>query len=172
MELDRKDRWMLYNQHKILAKLYPDEAGYYDRAAEAIGDGYQYKYGHLAQHIYERSLSEDQCVFVYSVMGMFMRLKWAYEDLSDEDKAHIPIHEIGFRGFDGNNETMYMGYARWIVKDGRSFQNIKDGGDSLNSHMPTLSLYRNMLAVWKSRSLETKEKITKDDIVEVTSAKY
>ncbi len=172
MELNRKDRWILYNQHKILAKLYPNEADYYDRAAEAIGDGYAYEYSHLAQNIYERGLSEDQCIFVYSVMGMFMRLKWAYEDLSHEDKADIPTHKIEFRGFDGNNETMYLGYARWIVKEGQSFQNIKDGGDGLNSHMPTLNLYRNMLAVWKSRELETKEKITKDDIVAVTSATY
>ncbi len=172
MRLDRIQRLMLYNQYKIMEKLYPEEANYYKRAAQAVGDGYEHEYSYLAQNIYERGLSEDQCKFVYNVMGMHMRLKWAYDDLSNADKAEIPAHQIEFHGFDGNNETNYLGYARWIVGDGHSFQNIRDGGDGLNSHMPTLSRYQNMLNEWQARGLEQKQEITKEDILAVVSVGY
>lgn len=166
MKLSRIERWSLSNQYRILAKLYPDEADSYERAADALESGYELEYDRLAQHVYEDELTIEQCRFVYNVMGMYQRLKWAYEDLPAGEKAEINPHLLEFPGFDGNNETEYLGYARYIVSDGRSFQNLNERGD-FNSHMPTLGPYQNMLTVWQK--LERKQTLTKDDILSVVN---
>lgn len=42
MKLSQTERWILYNQYRILANLYPEEADSYDHVAAALGDGYEY----------------------------------------------------------------------------------------------------------------------------------
>ena len=170
MELDRKERLVLHNQYLILDKLYPNQS--YDRNAEIVSDGYAAEYDHLILHIFEPGLSVQDCKFVRDVMYMFMRLKWAYEDLPEGEKADVPKHGITFSGFDGNNETELMGYARFLVEDGHSFQNIRNDSDGMNSHMPTVSRYRNMLDIWKFGGMDTKEKLTKADVLALANAKH
>jgi len=38
--------------------------------------------------------------------------------------------------------------------------------------MPTVARYRNMLDIWRSQRMETKERLTKDDVLTLANATY
>ena len=163
MELDRKERLFLHNQYRILDKLYPNQG--FDRDADIVRDSYEGEYGRLAAHIYDQGLSVEECTFVRDVMSMYRCLRWAYEALSAEDRVAIPAQTIAFRGFDREHATMLMAYARFLAGDGHSYPFIEEGSDGLNIDPPTVTRYRTMLDIWKLRHMETKERLTKDDIL-------
>jgi uncharacterized protein YfbU (UPF0304 family) len=165
MQLSRTERLLLSNQYRILAKLYPDEAEHFAKAGAIVEDGYELEYYQLDQHISEKPLSEEQCREVYDILEMFWQIKHAYEGLAD--KTGIPEHMTEFFGFDGNYETRYLGYARFLFKDDR-YPGLKKG-DNYNSHAPLLPLMRKMVAEWKKSAV--KHELTRDDLLRITSQK-
>ena len=96
---------------------------------------------------------------VINILGMWSDIEQSYELLSDEEKKELEekASPFGknpeFRGFDGNNETEYMGTAMFIVNDLDRFTEFK--GRIFNSHMPTKEAYERMLPVFKKISNET-----------------
>jgi uncharacterized protein len=75
---------------------------------------------------------------------------------------------VKFAGFDGNNETSQMAYARYFCEHrGGRYKTL--GIKDLNSHFPLRSLYRAMVKAWKKSANE--HELTRDDIVRITSAK-
>lgn len=118
--------------------------------AGALENGYEGEYDQLARHIAGRPLSSQQGAFVRDVLVMFLELQrtydalpeeeqaavmahplnfsspWrGYDDLSKEQEAQeeaaIESHHLAFPGFDGQAEPELLGYARWLVADGRSY---------------------------------------------------
>jgi hypothetical protein len=77
--------------------------------------------------------------------------------------------KIKFNGFDGNNETKHMNIARFLIKEMGHFTEFKDRGGyrgDINSHFPTLDVYRRMLSVFTPirkkldrRNLDAKEMV-------------
>ena len=65
-----------------------------------------------------------------------------------------------FRGFDGNDESEFRGYALYLQRAKR-WENVLGRGD-LNSHAPTRDRYDHMLEEWKA-SVD-KDELTKEDI--------
>lgn len=164
MHLSRIERWLLSNQFAILAKLYPQEAKEYERMKEAVDWGYEFEFHEMAQHIVADGMSEDACKEVLEILSMFDYLKNGYDQLSD--KSGIDEHGVTFIGFDGNNETSYLGYAEYFCSKGRFGNlNIRD----FNSHCPTIDMYRRMLEA--HRESKDKYRLTKDDIVRITAAR-
>ncbi|HEY4658198.1 MAG TPA: YfbU family protein [Gemmatimonadaceae bacterium] len=160
MALSMTERWILSNQYRILAALYPDEAEALAERREAIESGYEAHYE--PDYIYRETMSVGACDEVVSILNMFRALKRSYEALTD--KSEIEPDLITFRGFDGNNETMCMAYARYFCKhDGGRFRelNIKD----FDSHMPTLARYRQMLSRWQG--IGSSHEMTKEHILHV-----
>jgi uncharacterized protein YfbU (UPF0304 family) len=90
---------------------------------------------------------------VLDVLDMWSMIERSYEDLSKEQKEWVekeaePFGENPkFPGFDGNNETDYMGTASFLVNDLDRFEEFK--GRNFNSHCPSIESYRRMLAVFK-----------------------
>lgn len=80
-------------------------------------------------------------------------LETSCKRLQPADKAHVEKEaepfgsHVRFRGFDGNNETEYMGAAEFLVNDLERFSTFK--GRDLNSHLPSLDTYKRMLAVYR-----------------------
>lgn len=141
MKLSRTERWILANQAAILERLVPTDADHYRRMREALSDGYEYEYDNFAEHIYEKTLSEEECKLVIHAMSMYEALQRA---LPDDAAAAFP-------GFDGNNETAHMAYAEFFRMDHPPrFENLKLAGPDCNSHCPMRDKYRAMLAVWNS----------------------
>jgi uncharacterized protein YfbU (UPF0304 family) len=170
MQLTRAERWILSNQLRILEALYPGEAAYLRQHREAIENGYELHYSWAVEHIYgdENIMTSAECQEVINILDMFGAIKTAYDAL--EDKSEIEEWTARFDGFDGNNETKQMAYARYFCSlDGGRFTEL-DRGDDFNSHTPVLDAYRRMLIEW--RNSEDRYHLSKDDLVRITSARF
>lgn len=90
---------------------------------------------------------------VLDILDMWYFLESSHADMTQEDKDYIKanakyVDKIIFPGFDGNNETQHMSIARFLIEKMDRFTEFKGHGD-LNSHMPSLDIYRRMLSVFK-----------------------
>lgn len=89
---------------------------------------------------------------VLDILDMWSFIEYSYGKLSDEEKTYIEKEAAPFgkapkfRGFDGNNETDYMGTASFVVNQLDRFEEFK--GRNFNSHCPSVDGYRRMLAVF------------------------
>lgn len=87
---------------------------------------------------------------VLNILDMWSLIEHSYALLSEKDKKHLediaaPFgKDPKFPGFDGNNESSYMGTASFIVNDLDRFEEFK--GRNFNSHCPSLDGHRRMLA--------------------------
>ncbi|WP_035829788.1 YfbU family protein [Kaistia adipata] len=86
---------------------------------------------------------------VVDTLDMWSFIEEGYESLSETEKAKLTSlpdigHPPSFIGFDGNNEAEMLSIARFLIEKLNRFERFK--GRSLNSHMPRISLYRNMIA--------------------------
>jgi hypothetical protein len=147
MQLTEVDRWVLMNQYRILARLDPEGLeGDHEKAVTVLEHGYESEYGDLVPWLSEEPMSQEEGRRVLDILDMHRDLLWSYEDL--EDKSGIERSEVAFLGFDGNNETRALGYARFLIDSGR-WTELADSADGLNSHMPTMDMYGRMLPVWR-----------------------
>ena len=89
---------------------------------------------------------------VVDILDTWDFIERAYAKFDDAEKQSIEnaVEFIGknpvFIGFDGNNETEYLGIARFLIEQLGRFQNFK--GRELNSHMPTVGRYQRMAAAF------------------------
>jgi uncharacterized protein YfbU (UPF0304 family) len=160
MDLTKKERLLLANQFRILKLLNPNDAKYYDEARKILEEGYSLEYEHLMSGFFD-GLTTDQCREVLDILDMHRALKRAYDDLPD--KSGIDQTHLKFNGFDGNNETAQMGYARFLIHDQGRWNEFAHG--DLNSHYPTMVRYRRMLREWKDS--EEVHDLKKNDIVRI-----
>jgi uncharacterized protein len=162
MELTRQQRWILANQFRILELIDTDSADHYSKAREVLENGFEDSYDSYAEHIYEETMSPSQGHEVIQILEMFSSLERCYKALSE--KPGVDEREVRFLGFDGNNETAQLGYARFVIEREGRWGELADHGDHLNSHGPFLETYRRMLAVWEKLPTERKYDLTAEDI--------
>lgn len=85
---------------------------------------------------------------VVDILDMWNFIETAYQGYTDEEKRAVEAavgiwgKDPKFHGFDGNNETEYMGIARFLVEKLGRFQDFK--GRDFNSHSPTVARYIGM----------------------------
>lgn len=168
MKLTRAERLILSNQYRTLEKV--DPKGDWDQAREVVDRGFELEYEEVASHVYggNSAMTEAECMEVIDTMSMYWALKRTYEELSLGDRKDIDERGVKFAGFDGNNETKQMMYARFLVDQKGKFSGL-DRVDDFNSHGPSLEVYRRMLPVWRQSA--DKFKTTKDDLVRITAAR-
>lgn len=142
MKLDIKERFIIANQLKILEKLYPEEQETYESNRKAIEYGFELHYDWIMEHIYE-GLTSEQCNFVLNVLDMYASILHSFNKLKSDK---INEEDVIFRGFDGNNETMYMAYARYFLEDLDRYREIQESSKNYyNSHSRMVSKYKSML---------------------------
>ena len=151
MELTKTERVILANQYQILALIDKENADAYDAVREALEDNYPLAYEAIFDH-FSDGLTTDECGFVNEVLAMYDALQ------------RTKVGDTHFPGFDGNNETMHMAYARYIRKREGRFDYLKTGTPDLNSHFPSIDGYRRMLETWArySKSYELSADEAKD----------
>ncbi|MGH9644355.1 MAG: YfbU family protein [Terriglobales bacterium] len=87
------------------------------------------------------------------ILAMWERLEQSFQGLLAPDKKALAETEAAFSdnvrlpGFDGNNESEYVGTARFLIDALKRFQHFK--GRELNAHRETLSGHRRMLHVYE-----------------------
>ncbi len=167
MKLSKKDRLIIANQLKILAKLYPSESNEYENQRKAIESGYSLNYSGIFDSIYDE-ISKEECQEVIDILNMYRAITFSFQKL--KDKVDIDEYYLKFQGFDGNNETDQYSYVCYFVIDLNRFQELKYGLEypDLNSHSPMLEKYRKMLEVWKESY--NKNQLTKEDIIKIIGA--
>ena len=165
MKLSHAERLILANQYRMLEALDPEDAAFYEEARTIVEHGYELHYRGLPGPVLQETLSSDECREVLDILSMFTALNYSYEKLPD--KAGIEPQHIQFLGFDGNNETKQMTYARfYCLSGGGRFPEVSRG-DDFNSHFPMLPQYRRMLAEWKKS--EDTNQLSAEDILRITS---
>lgn len=89
---------------------------------------------------------------VADILTMWSAVEQYYAELSQADKDRIetavPYHgkDPKFPGWDGNNESAYMGAARFMIDHLDRFAEFK-GRAGLNSHTRSVPRYKAMVAV-------------------------
>ena len=150
MKLSKVERLLLANQYRFLSMLEQEsaETEYYDRLRQALEYGYESVYeDRIFRDIFD-GLPVEECRFVEQAMALYWVIQRSYENL--RDKSRIDEQHIVFLGFDGNDETEYMAYARYYFESEGHFPHLKLGSDRFNSHMPMVDRYRRQLEVWES----------------------
>lgn len=98
--------------------------------------------------------SEDPEVVkeVLDILEMWSSIERSYEslDLKDRDRLKEQLGVLGekprFKGFDGNNESDYLGTALFLVNELDRFVEFK--GRGFNCHYPSIDMHRRMLAMF------------------------
>lgn len=171
MHLDDKDRLFLINQYLILEKLYPEESYYYRNKRKAIEGQFELHYDMLDESSKDR-MTSDECKEVMDILDMFRAISFSLQKMPEEHKEKLDFHYLVFRGFDGNNEGRHFSYALYLVNDLGRWEELKEGKDykDLNSHAPVLEMYRSMLGAWQKYPVERRFNLSRDDLLEITSA--
>lgn len=166
MDLSKVERRLLANQYHILSLLDEGNAQHYENLRDALEKGYE------AAYLYEvfgwmlDPLSPWQCKRVVAAMNMYSSIQRSYEAL--DDKTGIEEWSTWFPGFDGEEETAYMGYAGYVAEKEHRFTDLKPNTGDFESHMPMVERYRRMLRVW--RSIENHDQLTREDIISILDA--
>lgn len=101
---------------------------------------------------FEDQKDPDIVAEVIDILDMWSFIERGYENLSPEEKAHVEVaaapfgKDPKFIGFDGNQESSYMGTAYFIIDDLERFEEFK--GRDLNSHGPSIDSYKRMLSIF------------------------
>lgn len=166
MEFTIKERLQLSNQFKILEKLYPEDEEYYARNRKAIESGFELHYSWIAEHIYEDTLSQEECKFVLDVLDMYSSFLFSVRQF--KEPKELTESQVIFPGFDGNNETMYMAYTYYFIEDLDRFREIQESTNSnYNSHMRLIPKYRRMILRWNELKVDYTYQLTEENILEL-----
>ena len=166
MKLSRIERVMIYNQFKILEKLYPDEAESYAERAEVVENGYELHYDWIFEHIGEERVDEEMSREILDTLAMFEAIQDAM-GRGDAAEFESVKHFAKFHGYDGNNENAYSAYAEFFCRsNGGRYQhlNIKEW----NAHMPTVDAYRRMVQEYKASADE--HRLSSEDVIRICQA--
>ncbi len=170
MELTKKDRVVLINQYRILAALNPNDNGRYEELIEILESGYQIFYSMVDEWISE-DMAESEGRLVLDILNLYRGIEDLKRTTQDE---RLSQHRLAyFRGFDGNEETQYMAFARFVIETQGKFQEQKQyliKNDNLNSHMPMVDTYRAMLM--KSGKPHAIRSLAVDDVLSILDADH
>lgn len=143
-----------------------------DFVMEALYGGHHWAFEWELQGLFHGSLDRDQSVReVVDFLDMWSFLEEAYEGFSKAEKDKIEKETsysggVKFLGFDGNNETEHRGIALFMTEKMGRFERFK--GRDLNSHMPSIEVYRRMYSVFEDiRTRLVGRTMTADEVVTV-----
>lgn len=164
--LTRKERALFIYLFKIL-KNQGDEEYDYDNMIKALQYGFEYHYSDVFDCIFDEELSVEECKEVLDILEMYRGITYSYINLKREGRIeYLTDDKIRFKGFDGNNETKQMSYARYFIVDLDRYSEIQQyaPGNDYNSHWQMLPQYRTMLSKWKAFPTNEKYQMSEQQI--------
>jgi uncharacterized protein YfbU (UPF0304 family) len=153
MELSAAEKLLLANQYEILKRVDPAQAQRCDLLLTCIYEGYDDDLQALLPH-FEESLDEQVRVEVREILEMFRAL------YPPRHASHSIEPPAIFAGFDGNEESDYYAYARFLLEDRGLWRESRTA--EYNSHTNMLTAYRNMLREWNLSA--DKQNLSAEDI--------
>lgn len=171
MKLSRLERYKLSNQLRVLEALYPDEAEELAVQREGLESGYELLYDLNIDHIYdgESVMTEKECLEVWNTMDMFLAIDHSKEGIDEKELGDTHVDK--FRGYDGNNETKFMGFAAYTVERLKRFTHLAMAEPGyFNSHMPLRGVYLRMLTEWEKIPMPYRFKMNAEQLRSVLAA--
>jgi uncharacterized protein YfbU (UPF0304 family) len=169
MDLNEKERLILINQYEILRKLDANDSERYEKNIEILSNGYEIFYDRLNPWSFD-VMPEDESRFVLKVLDLYRFVEFHKEN-NPEDTEIIEHNWGTFKGFDGNNETDYMGFVQFTINtDGKYTEQLpyQNSTDNYNSHEATAGKYQSMIQKWQE--LGGKYKYPKETVLEILNA--
>lgn len=168
VNLSKTERLLLANQYKILEALYPEEAADYADARKIVESGYVLDYPQLF-HSVDHEVPRETSEHVLDVLSMYRAIHFSNAKLPKAER--LPEADVAVIGFDGNNESDELLYAKYFTKDGEKFSELTRGGkhEIPNSHHPTREMYVRMLREWRTSA--DKNELTRKDIDRILAAR-
>ena len=163
MEFTKKERVLLINQYRILASLNKDDEEHYSELIAILENGYEIFYSMVDEWISD-DMPEEEGRFVLDILDFYRIV---------EDISRLIEHAFSiFRGFDGNNESEYMSFARFLINQQGKFSEQQDylrKNDNLNSHMPLVQTYKAMLRKWEE--MDKRMSLSVDEAISILDAR-
>jgi uncharacterized protein len=172
-QLTIKERLSLVLQLRILAATTKSEAEkkHTEAQIEAITSGYEYHYRELVSY-FDVGLSRRASIEVLDILEMYSEMLWGFSSL--KDKAGLKQEDVVFPGFDGNNETRLMAYARYFLFDLNRYESLHEQAkiNGCNSHCPMLDTYRRMLVIFQTvKKQRPYERLSAESIKTILAAR-
>jgi uncharacterized protein YfbU (UPF0304 family) len=140
---------------------------------EALGGGHswalRWEYSGLVND--EEEDTPEQRRAVLDVLDLWYVIEASFNKLSKKDKERVTKEhgDVGFPGFDGNHETVYMSIAYFLIERLGRYQEFKDR--DLNSHTSHMPVYDRMLRVYAPMKKNLMGRLlSADEISELLSA--
>lgn len=169
LTLTKLERILLANQLRILEALYPDEASQLGVQREGLERGYEMLYDWGFENVYdgEDKMTPEESKEVWDTMDMFDAIERSTPDGLDLGEYRF----AKFAGYDGNNESKFMSFARFTVERLERFQYLPmQRRGYWNSHMPVRDLYRRMLEAWREVPSGDRFSMTEEQLKSVLAA--
>ncbi|HET7229710.1 MAG TPA: YfbU family protein [Longimicrobium sp.] len=166
MKLSRTERWMLANQYRILAALYPQHAATYNDYVVALERGYATVIDRMGEHILRDDTTHKESEEVDEILQMYDALQRAFRTL--DDPYGMESFQLQFPGFDGKSEADYLGYAHFALERENRYENLASS-HNLDTGAPMLRQYRRMLDEWKKRG--SGSRLERSDILAIIEAR-
>lgn len=168
MELTYNERIMMLLMLEVLEKVDPANFNYSDLRT-ALEDGYVAWYDSPFQHVSTQEFSVQQSREVGNILDMYTNLILSFNKLAD--KGTLTLENVKFPGFDGNNESVYMGYTSFLLDDLGRFEYVKANSlVNYNSHMQMLPKYRSMLNILVPIPILQRNSLSIEQIENILSA--
>ena len=138
---------------------------------EAVLEGHEWalSYAYQGLFAYEDDTDED-LQLVHDVLDAWERIELGFKALDSAGKKRVQDalgYEPSYEGWDGNNESEYMGIVRMLTTRLDRHTYFADRAD-LNSHMPTLHQKRRMVERFREiRSQVSNHDLTETQIIHV-----
>ena len=149
-------RMVLANQYRMLAILDADSSDHWTKAVNMAQEGWPVEslpdVSMMQSYLRDALTREDQ-QFVLDALNVFELIQ---DGIKKGFKPAYDMAAIKFPGFDGNNETKLMSYARHVVEGEGRFEYVERSSSSFNSHMPNVELYQRMISAWERRGRITR----------------
>jgi uncharacterized protein YfbU (UPF0304 family) len=170
--LTRLERQILINQFETLKALTksPHDIEVYDEKIEILRCGYEVFYSEAFSGTYPDAevLPAEDGEFVIDVLSMYSAIHFHLAKHPDKDIQKMRYSH--FEGFDGNNETSHMAFARFLLLKQHKWSELltyaKDN-DNFNSHSQNVPTYRRMLVKWNSFDHPYRYELTRERLVAV-----
>ena len=128
-------------------------------------------YGWYFEHIYEEDdvMTIEESTEVFDTLEMFDAINRCLVKNKDSELADNPFTK--FMGYDGNNETKFMTFARFTIEDLGRFEYIPLVKDNyFNSHMPARGKYLGMMHEWKKIDENNRMNLSLEQVSIIISA--
>lgn len=137
MKLTDTERLILANQYEILGRLNDDEDSL--KISQLLRKGYTSLY--LDYLDLSPTIDPQVEDFVFEVLNMYSEMFMSVPELNNRNG--IKDKDLIFPGFDGNKESIYLGFLL-AVRDDELYHDLL-GIRDLNSHVPVVAKYCEML---------------------------